>query len=86
MDKYAVCVVKNNDIVGHLPKGKNGKFAKTILFFLRADQCSYCHAVLKRKPVNLGNGDDMQVPCTLMIEGSKGLKGQNALLSDCKNV
>ena len=32
MDKYAVCVLKNNDIVGHLPKGKNWKFAKTIFF------------------------------------------------------
>ena len=46
MDKYAVCVLKNNEIVGHLSKGKSRKFAKTILFFFRADQCGYCHAVL----------------------------------------
>ena len=46
MDKYAVCVLKNNDIVGHLTNEKNGKFVKTI-FFLRADQYSYCHAVVK---------------------------------------
>ena len=32
MDKYAVCVIKYNDIVCHLPKGKNGKFAKKIIF------------------------------------------------------
>ena len=30
MDKYAVCVKKNTSIVGHLPLGKNGKFAKMI--------------------------------------------------------
>ena len=65
--------LKNNDIVGHLPKGKFGEFAKTMLFFLRADQYSYCHAVVKEKPVNLGYGDGMQVPCTLMIEGLKCL-------------
>ena len=38
MDKYAVCVKKNTSIVGHLPLGKNGKFAKMIFYFLRADQ------------------------------------------------
>ena len=38
MDKYAACVKKNTSIVGHLPLGKNGKFAKMIFYFLRADQ------------------------------------------------
>ena len=32
-DKYAVCVKKENRIVGHLPLGKSGKFAKTIFYF-----------------------------------------------------
>ena len=35
MDKYAVCVNKENEIVGHLTLGKDGKFAKIVLF-LRA--------------------------------------------------
>ena len=38
MDKYAVCVKKNTSIVGHLPLGKNGEFAKMIFYFLRTDQ------------------------------------------------
>ena len=46
---------------------------KRIFFFLRAHQCSYCHAVVKGKPINLGDDDGMQVPCTLMIEESKSL-------------
>ena len=34
--KFAVAVIGgNHSIVGHLMEGKNGKFAKTILFFLR---------------------------------------------------
>ena len=31
-DKDAVCIKKENEIVGHLPLGKDGKFAKTVLF------------------------------------------------------
>ena len=37
-DKYAVCIKKNECIVGHLPLGKTGNFAKTIFYFLRADK------------------------------------------------
>ena len=33
MNKYAVCVKKENEIVGQLPLGKGGKFTKTVLFF-----------------------------------------------------
>ena len=54
MDKYAVCVKKENKIVGHLPLGKSGKFAKTIFYFLRADELSSCKIVFTGKPVNLG--------------------------------
>ena len=38
MDKYAVWVKKNTSIVGHLTLAKNGKFAKMIFYFLRADE------------------------------------------------
>ena len=67
MDKYAVCVEKNTFIVGHLPLGKNGKFAKMIFYFLRADQDAECKVVITGKEVNLGDGDGMQVPCKLKI-------------------
>ena len=33
VDKYAVCIKKENEIVGNLPLGKNRKFAKTVLLF-----------------------------------------------------
>ena len=33
MDKYAVCIKKENKIVGHLPLGKSGKFAKKNILF-----------------------------------------------------
>ena len=67
MDKYAVCVKKNTFIVGHLPLSKNGKFAKMIFYFLRADQDAECKVVITVKEVNLGDWDGMQVPCKLKI-------------------
>ena len=60
-----VCTLKVDEIVGHLKKGKTGRFAKTVFYFLRADKNNSCTAIVKGKPVNLGDGESMQVPCTL---------------------
>ena len=70
VDKYAVCV-KKNEIVGYLQLGKDGKFAKILFCFLRADECGSCDVLIKGKPVNLGDGDGMQVPCSLNFTGQK---------------
>ena len=40
-EKYALCVNKNECIVGHLPQGKIGNFAKTIFYILRADKIQH---------------------------------------------
>ena len=37
VDKYAVAVSNNDEVVGHLKKVTSGKFAKTVFFFLRTD-------------------------------------------------
>ena len=76
VDKYAVCVIacviRGEKIVGHLEKGKNGRFGKTIFYFLRADPGrSKCTVMVKGKAVNLGDGDGMQVPCRLKLEGDR---------------
>ena len=69
VDKYAVCVLRHETIVGHLKLGDNGRFAKTIFYYLRADTRNSCSVVVKGKAVNLGDGDGMQVPCTLSFVG-----------------
>ena len=71
VDKYAVCVKKNDEIVGHLQLGKDGKFAKNVVYFLRADEYGSCDLLIKGKPVNLGDGDGVQVPCSLNFTGRK---------------
>ena len=72
VDKYAVCGKKNNMIVENLPLGKNGRFAKTIFYFLRADIHAKCKVIITGKEVNLG-GEGMQVPCLLKISGTKNM-------------
>ena len=54
-----------NLVIGHLPLGKSGKFAKMIFYFLRADPYAKYVVVVTGKAVNLGDG--MQVPCMLEI-------------------
>ena len=71
VDKYAVCVKKENEIVGHLPLEKDEKFAKTVFYFFRADEHGSCNVLIKGKPVNLGDGDGMQVSCKLNFVGRK---------------
>ena len=70
-DKHAVCVKKENKLVGHLPLGKSGKLAKAIFYFLRADEFSSCKIVVTGNPVNLGDDEGMQVPCELIFTGIK---------------
>ena len=72
VDKYAVCVLKDGEVVGHLKRGKLGRFAKTIFYFLEADQHSSCSVIIKAdKAVNVGDGEGMQVPCKLRISGQE---------------
>ena len=81
VDKHAVCVKKNNVIVGHLPLDKDGRFAKMILYFLREDRYAECKVIITGKEVNLGDGERMQVPCLLKISGAKKM-----LQILCKNI
>ena len=64
-----------NVVMGHLPLGCSGKFAKTIFYFLRADEWSECKVIVTGKPVNRGDGDGMQVPCLLKFHVQKSLIG-----------
>ena len=66
MDKYAVAVINNDTVVGHLMKGESGKFAKT-----RSDELNSCIAVATGRAVNKKDGKGIQIPCKLTLSGSK---------------
>ena len=54
-------------MVAHLPLGRTGNLAKTISNFLRADKYSISEVEITGKPVNLGDGEGIQVPCKLNL-------------------
>lgn len=54
-----------------MPFGRSGKFAKTTLYFLRADELSSCKVIITWKPVNLEDGDGTQVLCKLFFSAVK---------------
>ena len=71
VDKYAVAVVDNeNNVIGHLPKGRCGKYAKTIFYFLKTDSLNICHVKITEKAVNLGDNKGMRIPCLLQFTGN----------------
>ena len=55
-DKYAVAVLdKEGRVVGHTPKGKSGKYAMTVCFYLRSDALNFCSVKVTGRAVNLGD-------------------------------
>ena len=65
-DAYAVCVKKNDSLVGHLEIGISRRFSQTIFFFLRADKTASCCVIIMGRPVNLGDEKGQKVPCQLI--------------------
>ena len=69
-DKFAVAVIGDKDsVVGHLMKGKGGRFAKTIFYFLRASEYHGCRVHVTGQAINQGDDKGMKIPCTLMFKG-----------------
>ena len=69
MDKYAVAIFQEGKqkVIGHLPLGKSGKFAKTIFYFLKADKENRCKVVVLGKVVNKNDRLGMKVPSRLIF-------------------
>ena len=65
-DRFAVVVINDKDlIIGHLMKGKDGRFKKAIFYFLRASEYYCCSVCVTGKGDNKG----MKVPCTSLFKG-----------------
>ena len=70
VDEYAVAVRdKEKSVIGHLPKGTSGKYAKTIFYFLRNDSVNVCKVKVTGK-VNLGDDKGMRIPSVLQLTGN----------------
>ena len=73
VDKYVVCVMLGDKIVGHLKKGRTGRFAKTVFYFLRADEKGSCTAIVKGKAVNLGMAKACKYHALFISRGKQNL-------------
>ena len=49
IDKYSVAVTKDARLVVHLNKGKTGRYAKTIFYFLRANLVNSASITITKK-------------------------------------
>ena len=70
MDRFAVGVFRHGQPVGHLMKGRTGRYAKTIFYFLRADRNHQCRVEITGRAINEGDKMGMKVPCKLHFVGS----------------
>ena len=71
IDKYAVAVTKDARVIGHLKKGKTGRYAKTVFYFLRANPRNAASITVTWKRVNFEDGQYLQIPCTILFKGEK---------------
>ena len=70
-DKFAIAVIRASEaVVGHLlMKGKTGRFAKTICYFLRASQYHRYNVRVAGNAVNQRDGKGMKISCMLTFKG-----------------
>ena len=71
IDKYVVAVTKDAEVIGNLKKGKTGRYAKTVFYFLRANPMNTASITVTGKRVNFGDGQGLQVPSTNLFKGEE---------------
>ena len=71
IEKYAVAITKDARVIGHLNKGKTGRYAKTIFYFLQANPMSTASITVMGKRVNFGDGQGLKIPCTILFKGEE---------------
>ena len=66
-----MAVIKDARVIGFLKKGKTGRYAKTVSYFLRSTMNTMNTASITviGKRVNSGDGQGLQIPCTILFKG-----------------
>ena len=67
MDRYAVSVTKNNEIVGHLPK----KISTLCSLFLRRGGSISCEVTGSRRYSRDLEQGGLEIPCDLLFKGNE---------------
>ena len=74
IDNYVVAVTKNARVIGHLKKGKTGRYTKTVFYFSRANPINTASIIVTGKWVNFGDGQGLQIPRTILFKGEESFK------------
>ena len=68
IDKYVVAVTKDAQVIDNLKRGKTGRYAKTVFYFLRTNSVNTASITVTGKRVNFGDGQGLQIPCTTFLK------------------
>ena len=64
-----LAVTKDARVVGHLKKGKTGRYAKTAFYFLWTNPLNTANITLTGEKLNFGHGQSLQIACTISSKG-----------------
>ena len=73
IDKYAVAVTKDARVIGHLKKGKTGRYAKTVFYFLRANLMNTISITVTGKGLMLEMGKACKFPAQFYSKEKKNI-------------
>ena len=64
-------VNKDARVVGHLKKGKTGRYAKTAFYFFEANPWNNANITVTGNKINFGDWQGLQILCTTSIKGEE---------------
>ena len=73
IDKYAVAITKDTRVIGHLKKGKTGRYAKTVFYFLRANLMNTISITVTGKGLTLEMGKACKFPAQFYSKEKKNI-------------
>ena len=66
-----MAVTKDAQVIGQLKKGRIGRYAKTVFFFLLANPMNIASITVTWKRVNFRDGQDFQIPWTILLKAKE---------------
>ena len=66
-----MALTKDKRMIGHLKKGKTGRYAKTVFYFLQANPMNTASFTVAGKRVNFGDEQGLQIPFTILFKGEE---------------
>ena len=73
MNKYVAVVTKDARVIDHLKKGKTGRYAKIVFYFLRANPINNASITVTGKRVNFGDGQGLQISAQFYSREKKNI-------------